>query len=207
MKTDLFQSCGHCWVLPICWHIECSALTALSFKIWKSSTGIPSPQLALFVVMLLKVHLTLHSRMSGPRWVIPPSWLSGSWRSFLYSSSVYSLNLFLISSAKANRVLPRANFSRAKTNRVLLREWTGHSKHPLPTTQELTLHMDITRWSIPKSDWLYSLQPKIMKLDTVSKKRVVTDCGSDHELLITKSQPLVHDFYTTQLLFVFWAIF
>ena len=29
---------------------------------------------------------------------------------------------------------------------------TGHSKHPLPTTQEETLHMDITRWSILKSD-------------------------------------------------------
>ena len=29
---------------------------------------------------------------------------------------------------------------------------TGHSKHPLPTTQEKTLHMDITRWSILKSD-------------------------------------------------------
>ena len=36
--------------------------------------------------------------------------------------------------------------------RVLSREYTGHSKHPLPTTQEKTLHMDITRWSIPKSD-------------------------------------------------------
>ena len=36
--------------------------------------------------------------------------------------------------------------------RVLLREHTGHSKHPLPTTQEKTLHMDITRRSIPKSD-------------------------------------------------------
>ena len=29
---------------------------------------------------------------------------------------------------------------------------TGHSKHPLPTTQEKTLHMDITRRSTPKSD-------------------------------------------------------
>ena len=29
---------------------------------------------------------------------------------------------------------------------------TGHSKHPLPTTQWKTLHMDITRWSLPKSD-------------------------------------------------------
>ena len=32
------------------------------------------------------------------------------------------------------------------------RERTGHSKHPLPTTQEKTLHMDITRWSTPESD-------------------------------------------------------
>ena len=34
----------------------------------------------------------------------------------------------------------------------LPRKCTGHSKHPLPTTQEETLHMDITRWSPPKSD-------------------------------------------------------
>ena len=45
--------------------------------------------------------------------------------------------------------------------RVLLRENTGHSKHPLPTTQEKTLHMDITRRSILKSDCLYSLQLKM----------------------------------------------
>ena len=43
-------------------------------------------------------------------------------------------------------------WSRAKTNSVLPRERTGHSKQPLPTTQEKTLYMDITRWSIPKSD-------------------------------------------------------
>ena len=48
--------------------------------------------------------------------------------------------------------------------RVLPRELTGHSKYPLPTTQEKTLNMDITRWSILKSDWLYSLQPKMEKL-------------------------------------------
>ena len=29
---------------------------------------------------------------------------------------------------------------RAKTNRVLPREHTGHSKHPLPTTQAKTTH-------------------------------------------------------------------
>ena len=31
---------------------------------------------------------------------------------------------------------------------VLPREYTGHGKHPLPTTQGKTVHMDITRWSI-----------------------------------------------------------
>ena len=36
--------------------------------------------------------------------------------------------------------------------RVLPREHIGHSKHPLPTTQEKTLHMDIPRWSTLKSD-------------------------------------------------------
>ena len=33
------------------------------------------------------------------------------------------------------------------------------------------LHMGITRWSTPKSDWLYSLQSKMEKLDTVSKNK------------------------------------
>ena len=78
----IFQSCGHCWVFQIFWHIECSTFTASSFRIWNNLTGIPSPQPALLVVMLPKAHLTLHSKMSGSRWVITPLWLSGSWRCF-----------------------------------------------------------------------------------------------------------------------------
>ena len=58
MKAHLFQSCGHCWVFQFCWHIECRTFTALSFRIWNSSTGIPSPPLALFVVMRPKAYLT-----------------------------------------------------------------------------------------------------------------------------------------------------
>ena len=106
MKTDLFQSCGYCWVFQICWHIECSTFTASSFRIWNSSTGIPSLPLVLFIVMLPKAHLTSHSRMSDSRWVwvITPSWLSGSWRSFLCGSSVYSCHLLLISSASVSFV-------------------------------------------------------------------------------------------------------
>ena len=46
VKTDLFQSCGHCWVFQICWHTECSSFTESSFRIWNSSTGIASPPLA-----------------------------------------------------------------------------------------------------------------------------------------------------------------
>ena len=59
--------------------------------------------------MLSKAHLTSHSRMSGSRSVITPSWLSGSWRSFLYSSSVYSYHLFLISSTSV-RSIPYLSF-------------------------------------------------------------------------------------------------
>ena len=99
MKIHLFQSCGHRWVFQICWHSEHSTFTASSFRIWNSSTRIPSPPLALFIVMLHKAHLTSHSRMSGSKWVFTPLWLSGSWRSILYSSSVYYCHIFLISSA------------------------------------------------------------------------------------------------------------
>ena len=105
MKTELLQSCGHCWVFQICWHIECSSFTASSFRIWNSSAGIPPPPLALLVVMLPKAHLTSHSRMFGSRWVTTPSWLSDSLRAVLYSSSVYFCHVFVISSASV-RSLP-----------------------------------------------------------------------------------------------------
>ena len=105
MKTDLFQSYGHCRVFQICWHIECSTFTESSFRTWNSSTGIPLPPLALFVVMLPKARLISHSRMSGSRWVITPSWLSESLRSFLCSSFLYSCHLFLLSSASIRSIL------------------------------------------------------------------------------------------------------
>ena len=76
--------------------------------------------------------------------------------------------------------------SRAEANRVLPREHTGHSKNPLPATQEKTLHMNITRWSIPKSHWLYSLQAKWWSSIQSAKTRLGADCGSDHKLLIAK---------------------
>ena len=75
---------------------------------------------------------------------------------------------------------------RAKANRFLPREPTGRSKHPLPTTQEKTLHIDITRWPTPKSNWLYSLQQKMKKLYTVSKNKTGSWLWLRYELLIAK---------------------
>ena len=47
--------------------------------------------------------------------------------------------------------------------------------------------MDTTRWSILKSDLLYSLQPNMEKLYTVIREtRPEADCGSDHKLFIDK---------------------
>ena len=77
-------------------------------------------------------------------------------------------------------------WSMPNSNRVLPRERTGHSKHPLPTTQEKTLHMDITRWSIPKSDWLYICSQRWRSSIQSAKTRPGADRGSDHELLTTK---------------------
>ena len=96
MKTDIFQFCGHCWVFQICWHIQCSILRASSFRIWNSPAGIPSPPLALFIMMLPNSHSTSHSRISVSRWRITPLQLSGSLRFFLYFFCVFLTSLLNI---------------------------------------------------------------------------------------------------------------
>ena len=76
-------------------------------------------------------------------------------------------------------------WSRSKDNRVC-QENALVIANTLFRQHEKTVHMDITRWSTPKSDWLCSLQPKMEKLYTFSKTRLGADSGSDHELLIAK---------------------
>ena len=108
MKTDLFESCGHCWVFQICWHIECSTFRASFSRIWNSSTGISSPPPPLFVVMLSKAHLTSH-----------PGYLAlGEWsdhcdylgrEAIFCTVLLYSCHLFLISSASV-RSIPFLSF-------------------------------------------------------------------------------------------------
>ena len=96
------------WLFPVLWpllsipnFLACwvQHFHSIIFRTWNSSTWIPSPPLVLFVVMLPMAHLASHSRMSDSRWVwvITPWWLYGSWKSFLYSSSVFLpplLNIF-----------------------------------------------------------------------------------------------------------------
>ena len=66
------------------------------------------------------------------------------------------------------------------------REHTGHSKHPLPTTQEKTL-----TWTSPNGqhrnqiDIILCSQRWRSSIHS-AKTRLGADCGSDHELLIAK---------------------
>ena len=75
---------------------------------------------------------------------------------------------------------------RAKTNRVLPRKCTGYSKHPLPTTQEKTLHMDITRCQYRnQTDYILFSQRWRSSIQS-AKTRPGADYGSDHEFIIAK---------------------
>ena len=76
--------------------------------------------------------------------------------------------------------------SRTKANRVLQREHTGHSKHRLPTTQEKTLHMHITIWSLLKSDDYILCSQRWRSSIQSAKTRPGVDSGSAHEILIAK---------------------
>ena len=62
--------------------------------------------------------------------------ITGDWNTKVGSQTIPGITESLVLELK---------MSRAKANRVLPRKCTSHSKHPLPTTQEMTLHMDITK--------------------------------------------------------------
>ena len=76
--------------------------------------------------------------------------------------------------------------SRVKTNRVLPRKCTGHSKHPLPTTQEKTLHMETSDGQNRNQiDYILCSQRWRSAIPS-AETRPGADCGSDHEHLIAK---------------------
>ena len=67
IKTDLFQSCGHCWAFQISWHIDSSTFTESSFRI--EIAQLEFHHVALFIVMLPK-----------PLWLPSPGYLAtGEW--------------------------------------------------------------------------------------------------------------------------------
>ena len=92
-----------------CYHLNKRAVTLIcNSDVFKSYTTVCSPRAvtrqgalmsvtpnlccdetknrgAYICLTLPKAHLTSHSRISCSRWVITPSWLSGSLRFFLYS--------------------------------------------------------------------------------------------------------------------------
>ena len=98
MKSDLFQSCGHCWVFQICWHIECSTFTASSLRIWNSSS-IPTNKASagdgIPVELFQKIHSfwelgcghlqraiiqsTIESKMNFLRLYFVPGWQAQLW--------------------------------------------------------------------------------------------------------------------------------
>ena len=77
-------------------------------------------------------------------------------------------------------------WSRTKANRVLPRERTGHSKHPLPITQRR-----LYTWTSPDGqywspiDYILCSQRWRSSIQS-AKTRLGADCGSDHELLVAK---------------------
>ena len=75
--------------------------------------------------------------------------------------------------------------SRAKANRVLPKECIGHSKCPLPTTQEKTLqgHHQMVNTEIRLIIFCSQRQRSSIQSE---KTRSGAACGSDHELLIVK---------------------
>ena len=75
-------------------------------------------------------------------------------------------------------------WSRAKANRILPREHTGHIKHLFSTTLETTLHVDITKWSVQIDCIICSWRWK--SCIQSAKTRPGADCGSCCQLLAAK---------------------
>ena len=77
-------------------------------------------------------------------------------------------------------------WSRTKVNRVLPKECLHHNKHPLPTTQEKTLHIDINNgWHWNQVDYILCSQRWRSSIHS-AKSRPGANYGSDHELLMAK---------------------
>ena len=75
---------------------------------------------------------------------------------------------------------------RAKAKRVLPREYTGHSKHPLPTTQEDSTHGHHQMVNTEIRLMVYFAAKDGEALDSQQKQERELTVDSDHEFLIAK---------------------
>ena len=83
----------------ICWHIECSTFRASSFRIWNSSTRIPSPPLALFLGLLPRARLTSHVAKYSQGWGGAESFLVENhwyWRTFVKDTDFARTHIYWI---------------------------------------------------------------------------------------------------------------
>ena len=72
--------------------------------------------------------------------------------------------------------------NQGKANRILPRECTGHSKHPIPTREDST-HGHHQMVNTNQIDYILCSQRWRSSIQS-AKIRQGADCGSDHELLI-----------------------
>ena len=99
--------------------------------------------------MLPEVPLILHCRMSGSRWMITPSWLSASWRSFLYNS-VCSCRFFSRLSASVRSILflsfivPVCAWNVPLVSLIFLER---SLVFPILLFSSVSLHWSLRRWS------------------------------------------------------------
>ena len=133
--------------------------------------------------MLSKTHLTSQSRMSGSRWVITPSWVSGSWRSFLYSSSAYSCHLVLISSASV-RSIPFLSFIEVFIKMEMLSsEWAypyllhfkstpPHPRTPVPFSTSYSSMTLFIKYNTIHFLYSFGLFPFLQNLPTLLSSRI-----------------------------------
>ena len=70
-------------------------------------------------------------------------------------------------------------------NTIEINDFTT-GKYSFSTTQETTLHMDITKWSIPKSNWLHFCSQRWKRCIQSAKTRPGANCVSDPQLLIAR---------------------
>ena len=85
---------------------------------------------------------------------------------------------------KGSYTIKKIKIKKCKENTLVI------AKYPFPTIQEMTLHMDITRRSIPKSDYVLFNQRWRSSIQS-AETGPGAYCGSDHEFLFTKYSSLL----------------